>query len=259
MKEYGNSTKMVGPKTEQGLYEAEIRQIKRPAECAMVNSEDRGNLCNRNLGHFSTDLLRKSVKDTKGIPENTLIVNENSICTYCILGKSCRKPRKPQNPYLRWEITPLQFVFSDVVGLVRKPSFWGSLYFATLICEENWFSLLQFLRRKSHAPDAVKSMFSEISTNVFSEMNRLVILNHPEVTRLWTHGGGKYVCRYLKGRLTKKGTVHELTTPYSKESNGKSERLSRTLLDCDRSMMLRIMEIEKEKFWAEAVNIAIFW
>lgn len=52
---------------------------------------------------------------------------------------------------------------------------------------------------------------------------------------------------------------HELTSTYSPESNGKVERLNRTLLDMSRTLMLELSDVPKhERFWAEAVNTANF-
>lgn len=53
--------------------------------------------------------------------------------------------------------------------------------------------------------------------------------------------------------------MQELSAPYSPESNGKTERLNRTLLDMARTMLMGARHISGYKrLWAEAVNTAKF-
>lgn len=54
-----------------------------------------------------------------------------------------------------------------------------------------------------------------------------------------------------------KGIVAELCAPYSPESNGKAERLNRTLVDIAKTMLLDVKGLEgHQKLWAEAVKSA---
>ena len=52
------------------------------------------------------------------------------------------------------------------------------------------------------------------------------------------------------------GIEHQYTTPYTSQQNGVSERKNRTIIE-----MVRYLLFEKDlpkKFWAKAVNIAVF-
>ena len=56
--------------------------------------------------------------------------------------------------------------------------------------------------------------------------------------------------------MMEKGIAHQLTNPYTPEQNGVSERLNRTLVESARSMLIHAkMPL---KFWAEAVNTAVY-
>ena len=56
--------------------------------------------------------------------------------------------------------------------------------------------------------------------------------------------------------MMEKGIAHQLTNPYTQEQNGVSERLNRTLVESARSML--IYAKMPLKFWAEAVNTAVY-
>lgn len=80
------------------------------------------------------------------------------------------------------------------------------------------------------------------------------MIYRPRVKWLHTDGGGDHIFHALNIWLTDQGIIHELTTPYSPESNGKAERLNRTLLDCARSMMILILFNDNDGLWSEAIN-----
>jgi len=56
--------------------------------------------------------------------------------------------------------------------------------------------------------------------------------------------------------LTKAGIIHQETNPYTPEQNGVSERMNRTIVEKARCLLFDA-ELEK-RFWAEAVNTAVY-
>lgn len=55
--------------------------------------------------------------------------------------------------------------------------------------------------------------------------------------------------------LQEKCIAHELSAPYSPESNGKTERINRTLMDMARTMLLEMESVPGSKhLWAEAMR-----
>lgn len=68
---------------------------------------------------------------------------------------------------------------------------------------------------------------------------------------------GNALVRHYRNILRGNGIKQQLTSPYSPESNGKSEKLSRTPLEAARTVMVDSAHIpDCEKLWAEAVSLA---
>ena len=63
------------------------------------------------------------------------------------------------------------------------------------------------------------------------------------VRRLRTHNAKEFLSKSMKEWLSDKGTIHEKSSPHSPESNGKAERLNRTLLDMARTMMQELSHV----------------
>ena len=77
------------------------------------------------------------------------------------------------------------------------------------------------------------------------------------VKRLRTDNGKEFNNKALRDWLKKKGIKHELSAPYSTESNRKAERLNRTILDIARTLLYNSKRISKyKKLWAEFFNTA---
>lgn len=70
-------------------------------------------------------------------------------------------------------------------------------------------------------------------------------------------GGGEYIGRKLKTWFSKTGVTHEFASPYYPESNRKSARLNRTMLDIALTWMVDAENIHGcYALWAEAVIFA---
>ena len=99
-------------------------------------------------------------------------------------------------------------------------------------------------------------MILEFQSIFNSTVSRLTVLKRRKVKWLRSDSGGEYVCSRLSSWFREHGIIHEITAPYSPGSNGRAERLNRTLLDMARTMMLNIPAPQRDRFWAEAVNCA---
>ena len=73
---------------------------------------------------------------------------------------------------------------------------------------------------------------------------------------LRTDNGGEYLSSAFQNYLKEKGIRNELTVPHSRQQNGVSERMNRTLVESERSMIAhtRLSNI----FWAEAISTAAY-
>jgi transposase InsO family protein len=118
--------------------------------------------------------------------------------------------------------------------------------------------LLTFLDEYSHWC-WIATIDDKSSATVNREFRRLIKQIETEtelkIKYLRTDGGGEYE-RDLKPILEEMGIQHEPTAPYSPQSNGKAERLNRTLKTFARAMLYQANM--PKSFWAEAMTTAAY-
>ena len=76
------------------------------------------------------------------------------------------------------------------------------------------------------------------------------------VKSLRSDNGGEYTSKLFATYCAEKGIAHQFTNPYTPEQNGVAERLNRTVIESARAMMSHASL--PKKFWAEAVNTAVY-
>lgn len=142
-------------------------------------------------------------------------------------------------------------MFVDLVGPVKPTSLNGSRYFIPINDDAIALSLVRFVKRKKDAALAIKEMITELERTQESKVQCL----HVKFIR--SDNPKELISKELEDGLRSKSIVHQLSPPHSPESNGKAERLNRTLLDMARTMLLDASNIPNHKvLWAEAVNTA---
>lgn len=93
--------------------------------------------------------------------------------------------------------------------------------------------------------------------NLFNgSISHLTLLSRKKVRWVRSDGRGEHVCRRLHEWFSERGIVHELSFPYSPESNDRTARLNRNLLDMARSMLMGLNVPNRERYWAEGLNCA---
>ncbi len=162
-----------------------------------------------------------------------------------------RKPFKPVGEIR--STRKLERIHSDVCGPMRThawthakglptESFGGQKYFVTFIDDFSRYCKVYFIRHKSQVLEKFKE-FEALATNELGV----------NIGTLKSDNGGEYEFEaYLKSR----GIRQELTTPYSPQQNGVSERMNRTLMESARCMIAQAKL--SDKFWAEAVATAAY-
>nr|GFC67943.1 hypothetical protein [Tanacetum cinerariifolium] len=144
-------------------------------------------------------------------------INDDSFdkCESCISGKMTKKPF---NNNIERATDLLGLIHTDVCGPLRHVSRKGASYFLTFTDD---FSQLQLGKK-------IKALCSD--------------------------RGGEYLCQEFKDYLSKNGIVQHLTSPYTPQQNGVSERRNRTL-DMVRSMFnLTTLPLS---FWDYALESAV--
>ena len=172
-------------------------------------------------------------------------------CEPCKVAKSTRSQRPSASEESKAATKPLELVHCDVVGPIRHPSHNNSRYFIPIYDDCTGASLVRFLKSKKESPTSIKEMILEFERAHGCKVKKVL------VKRLRTDNAKEFLSSNMKKWLTEKGIVHELSAPYSPESNGKAERLNRTLMDAARSSMAAAKHILKvQKLWAEFINAA---
>ena len=251
-KESGNVC-LLALETKEGLYEADI-SVRKPKK-ALSSILKMDSVWHARLGHISDDRIHHTAFHVDGIDEAELPKMLKG-CESCALGKSTRHARKPRDVANSIARSPLKRVYTDVVGPISVPTLGGAKYFVTLLDEYSGYSMVKFIKKKDAAADHVKDMIISMETLLNAHVETLLDLKRKRVNWLRSDGGGEYVGSSFGNWMKNKGIHHEITTSYSPESNGRAERLNRTLIDMARSMMIRLNGNMTERLWGEAINTA---
>ena len=238
-----------GIEREDGLYEVDIcPQNNIHVANVALSMEEKQELWHARLGHASKKVIEIAIPIVDGIDIKAIKIEKSEPC---IKGKSKRDTRpsvvEPQAN------RPLELVHSDIIGPVRNTYLGVSSYCIPLYDDFSGLSLVRFSKTKHAAAEALKDMILELEATCQANVGRL------SVTRLRTENAKEFISKDFKSWLKEKGIQQELSYPYSPESNGKAERLNRTLVDTARTLMVGISHLKgHEQLWAEAIHTAIF-
>jgi reverse transcriptase-like protein/integrase-like protein/Pol polyprotein/LTR polyprotein gag-polypeptide-like protein len=186
------------------------------------------------FGHASTTTLRNHPY----IKSN----HDSTHCVVCIRAKHVRQPFHPSNSKVTRK---LERIHSDVCG--PFPSSKGSsIYILTFLDElTHWCWVVPVSDRSS----------TTICEEYLNLIRQIETETELKIKYLRTDGGKEY-----QGDLTpvlkQHGIKHEPTSPHSPQSNGRAERLNRTLENFTRAMLYQANM--PESFWAEAVTTAAY-
>lgn len=163
-------------------------------------------------------------------------------CEECVYGKQKRVSFSAGNHTSKGV---LDYVHSDVWGPATTPSLGGCLYFLTLIDDYSRKVWLYFLKQKGE----VFVKFKQWKAMVEKQAGR-------SVKTLRTDNGGEFCSKEFDEFCKAEGIVRHHTVPRTPQQNGVAERMNRTLLE--RARCMRIQADLPKKFWAEAVNTAVY-
>lgn len=114
---------------------------------------------------------------------------------------------------------------SDIIGPIKYKSLAGSYYVLTLLDDSNGASWVKFLQKKSDAQDSIPEII-KMAENTTKK----------KIVYFKSDNGLEYNSRSFLSELGALGIQALRTPPYPFESNGKAERLNRTILDGARTM-----------------------
>jgi len=136
----------------------------------------------------------------------------------------------------------LGLIHIDLVDLKQTITRGGKKKFVTFIDDYSRYTKVYLIKHKDEAFD----MFLSYKTEVENQLDK--------IKRIRSDKGGEYVS--FNDYCVKEGIIHEVTPPYSPESNGIAERKNRTLKE-----MMNVMLISSnapDNLWGEALLTTCF-
>lgn len=216
-------------------------KVKMPLECnAAQASTATLKLWHERMAHVNVRAVQQTCKEHNLLELDTKC---DFFCEACIAGKQSRKPHATvSHPCV---YGPGEKIHTDVCGPVNIESPRGTKYFLLFKDECTKFRKVYFLRHKSE----VFEKFQEFEAFVLNQLNT-------NIKVLRSDNGKEYTSREFSNYLQRKGIVHEFSSPYIHEQNGKSEREIRTITELARSMLLA--KNVDHKLWPEAISTACY-
>ncbi|GAU27929.1 hypothetical protein TSUD_160240 [Trifolium subterraneum] len=208
--------------------------------CLQTTNEDKTQLWHHRYGHLSVKGLKLlNKKDmVKGLPA---LRELNEKCTDCLMGKQHREVIPKQ---AKWRATAkLQLIHYDICGPINPSSNGGKRYFLTFTDDFSRKTWVYILKEKSKA----FATFKNFKAMVELESGCMI-------QSLRTYRGGEFTSSAFNEFCISEGIKRQLTTAYTPQQNGVSERKNRTLLNIVRSM-LASRNVHK-RFWPEALKWA---
>ncbi|GJX33724.1 putative RNA-directed DNA polymerase [Tanacetum coccineum] len=190
------------------------------------------------LAHIGKTRMQKLQRE--GLLES---INDDSYdkCESCISGKMTKKPF---NNNIERATDLLGLIHTDVCGPFRHVSRKGASYFLTFTDDFSRYGYVYLLKHKHEVFETFKVFKSEVELQLGKK-----------IKALRSDRGGEYLSQEFKEYLGKNGIVQHLTSPYTPQQNGVSERRNRTLLDMVRSMFnLTTLPLS---FWDYALESAV--
>ncbi|GAU47763.1 hypothetical protein TSUD_193000 [Trifolium subterraneum] len=236
----GNDSKMVVEG--KGNVKLNIAASVMRPKCLQVTKHEESSLWHQRYAHLSMKGLKilSNKHLVKGLPE---LKNIEDKCIDCLSGKQHKKNIPKQ---ANWRASQkLELVHSDICGPINPKSNGGNRYFITFTDDYSRKTWTYFLHEKSSAID----VFKRFKALVEKESGCLVQC-------LRTDRGGEFTSNTFNEFCSSQGIKRQLTTAYTPEQNGVSERKNKTLLNMVRSM-ISARGVPK-KFWPEAVNWATY-
>jgi len=197
----------------------------------------------KRLGHFHHQGLfqMQSQKLVEGLTD----IDDNiPLCHACNFGKQHRQPF-PNQAWRASKKLQLQLVHTDLCGPQRTPSLNCNLYYIIFIDDLTRMCWIFMLKQKSEVPN----IFWKFKARVENESGCSIQI-------IKSNNGKEYTSDAFNKFCEEAGIQHQLTTLYTPQQNGVSERKNKFIMEMTRCM-LHEKNLPKG-FWGEAANTVVF-
>ena len=238
------------------LYKLNSVPIEQSCFVSSVAKQQSLSLWHLRFGHLNVNDV-KLLHDQKLVNGMVLGSSDDIAgCHGCALGKSKRLPFPKKS--IQKSSKPLELVHSDVCGPLHIESVGGSRYFVSFIDDYSRYVTVYAMKTKDEALDRFVD-FALAAENKFGMRMKNFQFEGElglKITKFRSDCGGEYVSKRFLEFCTSRGIENQLTTPYTPQQNGVSERMNRTLMEMARSMLYHA-DLPQE-LWAEAVSTAAY-
>lgn len=235
---YNGNVVLKGIRKQSKLFELMIR-VKVPT-IAEANTGEQVNslriwherLCHQGKEHVKDVLKRNNIECT----------GEDFFCEGCMMGKQQRKPfKESQNRACQ----PGDLIHTDLCGPMQELSLGGSRYMLLFRDDYSNYRHVYCIKEKSEVPMVMKKYLDQVEAETGKRVRIIRSDNGSEFVN-------KQVCEILSSYKV----IHQRTTPYTPEQNGRAERDMRTIVEAGRSMVhSKGLSL---KYWGEAVNNVVY-
>lgn len=221
----------------EGVYKLNITEV----DCLLTSVS--GNVWHRRFAHLNGSDLQK-MKDgaVVGLTYTDEPKASKTSCIVCCEGKQARLPFSHIGNRSQ---KLLDLVHADICGPMETKSIGCSRYFLLLIDDYSRMAQVYFLKTK----DEAFSCFKIYKSLVENQTGKTIKV-------LRTDNGLEFCSKEFEKYLQDAGIIHQKTNPYTPEQNGLCERLNRTVVEKSKCLLFDA-DLPK-KFWAEAVNTAVY-
>lgn len=188
----------------------------------------------KKFGHCGTNLIKRMKKDN--LVEGLDIGESKRKCHDCLKSKGIRKSH-PSRSSIQAN-SSLAVVHFDTVDMT-VPSLGDKRYFVLGTEEYSGYKLIDFVAKKGSITNCVKLIINTVSLN-----------SKRPVACIYSDNGTEFVNNDLKNWLSERGIIHEVSTPYNAEQNGRAEASNKTVIYGARTALLS--SGLPKSLWAEA-------
>nr|GEX75756.1 hypothetical protein [Tanacetum cinerariifolium] len=198
----------------------------KPAAKEHLSKDDTCQHC-KEVGHWKRNCLvylAELLKKKKQVGSASSLDDELfDQCVSCLSGKMTRKSFS-HRPERATDL--LGIIHTDVCGPLRHVSRQGASYFITFTDDYNRYGYVYLLKHKHKVFETFKVFKNKVENQL-----------RKTIKALRSDRGGEYISQEFQDYLKACGIVQQLTSPYTPQHNGVSERKNHTLLNMVRSMM----------------------
>ena len=192
------------------------------------------------FGHCGINLLKRMKE--KNMVEGLEIGESPNQCEDCMQGKSCRKPHPSRSQLMaskQHAILHFDTVDTSVVSIG------GARYFILGTEEYSGYKLIDFVSSKSDIKNCVKLMINSVALN-----------SKRPVVCIYSDNGTEFINSDLSGWLQERGIIHELSSAYNPEQNGRAEAANKAIINGARTAL--VSSGLPKILWAEACAATVY-